>query len=708
MQYKLVLRKAFPFFFKTNDVERDQARVRVTIEVIALIYLLFSFYFSGFDQHELYTIFYLCQFIVLALLIYVLIRKYPGHYVSRKLFVAVLDTAAITFFMYRGEETGAIFFPLYLWVTIGTGFRYGRRYLFFSQLLSIAGFLFLCRYSWFWSEIETIHVFLAVLIIIPIYATSLIRRLTEAIEKAREASEAKSRFVSNMSHEIRTPLHGIIGIGELLSLRNYDEEYRGLCERLSKSAQLLLQLLNDVLDFSKIESGQFEIVKQPFNLHDVVTNISDILFAQVDQKSIRTDLIFGEDLSKYWIGDSKHIQQVLMNLIGNAVKFTEQGSITLSVSLISQKETSSTIRFLVKDSGIGMSPEFLTKIFDRFSQESDLSQTRYKGTGLGTTIAKQLVEAMGGSIGVESAPNIGSKFWFDLPMEEAEEAAINVPAPQELKAWNKTDHASRKDLRVLVAEDNETNQIIISKILETAGFSFELATDGEAALDKLLEEKYDVALLDMQMPGLTGIEVCKAYKMIHHDDKHIKFIMLSANVDHENQQLALQTGFSFCLPKPIESATLLSLIDQVNVSLSNPELHVAIDKNENADISIVDPVVLTELANFSSNDGFLREVLQSFDLEILKNLKGIETDLANSKFILVKGYAHAMRGTSSNVGAVALRNIAASIEKMTANELVENVGDLLPQLRILHEESVRLLNTLVNELENAKNEKVML
>ena len=313
------------FLSARSDVELDQAKVRLTVGVIGLGYLLLLYAVNGFNSHELGTTAYLCQFIGIALLLYLFIRHIPGHFVFRRLAANVLDIVTVTFFMYRLEEAGAIWFPMYLWITLGTGFRFGRRYLLFSQLLSIAGFLFLCRYSLYWSQIQAYPVFLITLVLIPLYATSLIGRLTEAIKKAQEANEAKSRFVSNISHEIRTPLHGIIGIGELLSLRQHDEEHAQLCARLLASARILVQLVDDVLDLSKIESGKLEIVEAPFNLREMVNSVASLMFGQASDKGLRSQLIIDPEISEIWLGDARLIQQVLLNLIGNAVKFTETG-----------------------------------------------------------------------------------------------------------------------------------------------------------------------------------------------------------------------------------------------------------------------------------------------------------------------------------------------------------------------------------------------
>lgn len=693
------------------DVELVQAKLRIKVECIVLLYLLISFAFGGLSSQEFATLCYLVGFMGIATVLYRSVQKKPGDYPNRKIFAVVLDTVAITFFMYRGAETAAIMFPLYLWVTLGHGFRFGTKYLVLSQLANIGGFLFLCEYNYFWHGINTKLVFLATLIIIPLYATTLIKVLTSAAEKAREASEEKTRFVSNMSHEIRTPLHGIIGISELLGIRNYDEEYRGLCDSLSKSANVLLRLVNDVLDFSKIESGKLEITKSAFNLHALMGDTTEVFRSEAAAKNIQIKLAIAPGLHHNWIGDAQHIQQVLINLIGNAIKFTKDGSISVTVNIVSSEGKSSQLRFSVTDTGIGIPDKFQSRIFERFAQAKDSNISQYRGTGLGTAISKQLVEAMGGNIAFTSKEKVGSTFWFELPMQVSDAVKSEIPENASLSSWiGNKDNQYRSGLRILVAEDNETNQLIINKILEKAGFQLDMVSDGEEALDTLLADDYDVALLDMQMPNLSGIEVCKAYKMIHPNNQKIDFIMLSANVDQREREKAMQVGFSECLPKPIESAKLLALLEKKarnkNEIPTRAMEPLSQGSSEKADSHLIDFSILHELAALSGDRDFLNEVVASFSSDVLKSLEAIEDSLRDKRYMEVQRHAHAMRGTASNVGVVAISKIARDIEKMNPLQTVEKVPDLLLEIRRIHAKAVHSLMETVSAITEDEEKKL--
>jgi two-component system sensor histidine kinase RpfC len=557
------------------DTELDQAKVRILVQSVVLIYMLACIASNAaLFPAELFA--FLGAMLALACLFYWNIKTRPGCYPARRILTSFADNFAITYVL-AGSELTMFIFPIYLWVTLGNGFRYGTKYLFISQAFSIAGLVVLMQYSTFESYKTLVPVFIATLVFIPLYATRLIKRLFHALEKAREGSAAKTRFVSNISHEIRTPLNGIVGISEILTHGHFtDSEYKKLCANLVSSAHSLMRLLNDVLDMAKIESGKLDIIKSDFDLHRLVEDVVRIFAYEASSKGLELKIAIDSPVPRYCVGATKQLQQILMNLIGNAVKFTEKGGVSVTVNLIKIEENANVLRFKIKDTGIGIPESHLDTVFERFAQINQEKTNKNVGTGLGTTIAKQLVEALGGVIGVASREGAGSTFWCDLPFELGDKEKVNgITQPTLASQIDKPDEA-RMHLKILVAEDNVVNQFVMRKILDDAGFTYRLVEDGEKALDALIGDNYDIAILDMLMPNMSGIDVCRAYKASRIEDKNLEFVMLSANVQQEDIETAAKVGFCASLPKPVDFVQLVRLLDEKaarkRVSTNNIEI----------------------------------------------------------------------------------------------------------------------------------------
>jgi len=382
-------------------------------------------------------------------------------------------------------------------------------------------------------------------------------KLREAKELAEDSARIKSEFLANMSHEIRTPMNGIIGVTNLALRHEMSESQKNYLTKIDQSARWLLRILDDILDFSKIEANKLKLEMAEFRMESVVSKISNIIAFSVKQKTIDFEIEVSDKVDFNLIGDSLRLEQVLLNITSNAVKFTQEGSVVIKVDVSGKNDNNVKLLFSVKDTGIGMSEKQTAIIFDAFGQ-ADSSTTRlYGGTGLGLAICKSLVELMGGEIWVESTPGAGTTFFFTACFETVD--------AQELLHDEGTDEpdytvpGELKGARLLLAEDNEINQLIAEELLTIAGFSVDIAENGAIAVEMVEKGNYDLVLMDIQMPETDGFD---ATKIIRSNAKYanLPILAMTANAMHGDKEKSLQAGMNDHITKPLVPKDMLRTI----------------------------------------------------------------------------------------------------------------------------------------------------
>jgi two-component system sensor histidine kinase RpfC len=402
----------------TGDSEPEQAKVRMAIALLLVSYICVPW---GAEEQfkEVITSLgsqILLSWSLLGIVLFLAIVVNPVQSPIRRVCGAILDMGSLSvLFFYTGEEIVPLFL-LYLWVILGNGFRFGLSNLYISQAIAIIGFSVVVVWGEYWQLHHSFGVsLLMMLCALPLYAAFLIKKLQAAIALAKQANEAKSRFLANMSHELRTPLNGVIGMGDLLRETNLSYEQRELLGTMHSSANTLLELIENVLDIAKIEAGKILIDSRDFDLHDLVNSVIYMLTPQGLKKGLTVSCMFDPETPFALKGDQQHLRQVLINLVNNAIKFTEKGSVVLSVRLAGGTDSNPRIRFEITDTGIGIAEDSIDKIFDDFTQADASTSRSHGGTGLGTSISKELVELMDGEIGISSEVGKGSTFWFEIP-----------------------------------------------------------------------------------------------------------------------------------------------------------------------------------------------------------------------------------------------------------------------------------------------------
>lgn len=387
-------------------------------------------------------------------------------------------------------------------------------------------------------------------------------RLEAQLRATEESSQAKTRFLSHMSHEIRTPMNAIVGMNEL-AMKNPDlpEESRKQLEKIDSSAHHMLDLINDILDMSRIESGSVELREDPFLLSGLLNRVNGIISSQCEDKGLDYECHVEGPAAETYAGDYLKIKQVLINILGNGVKFTEQGGISLRVEAKEPEEDRQWVAFVMKDTGVGLDSAFLPHLFDPFSQEDDTNTNRYGGSGLGMAITKQLVDMMGGEIQVYSEKGRGSTFTVSLPLVIKESSEEHRPAAKE------TENISLAGRRILYAEDIEINAEILGDLLEMEDMEGDWAQNGQAAVDLFAESgefTYDAILMDLRMPVMDGLEAAALIRSMDHPEaKTIPIIAMTANAFDEDVQNSLNAGMNAHLSKPIDPDRLYETLSQL-------------------------------------------------------------------------------------------------------------------------------------------------
>ncbi|HXY98978.1 MAG TPA: ATP-binding protein [Stellaceae bacterium] len=815
-----------------TDKEPQQIVIRLFFPGFVLIYLVGLAVFGAAGDRLVPLLAVVIAGVLCEWLLFIDLISRPGSSSYRRAAAMLSDVGFISIFLHIGGALAAPWFSTYFWVVLGFGFGFGRRALVAAALMSLAGFGAVWASTPFWREqpLAASGVVMA-LVLLSAYAASLLGSLTLAKAAAEEANAAKNRFLAVMSQELRAPLNGMIGTASLLGRTGLDAEQRDMLAAMQLSARALLGVINDILDFAKIEAGKLQPEIESFALHEVLGATVAMLRPQAEAKGLSLALRIDPRLPHAYRGLPLQLRQILVNLITNAIKATPQGRVEVSARLLARENDTIGLRLAVRDEGAGIAAEARGTIFDVFNRANGLATRRPGGAGLGLVIAKQLTRLMSGTIAVESAPDKGNTFIVDVPLHYDAVAAARPPdlagreaiilttdadlaasLQAKLGAWHGAVHwlgedeavlrhlgespadaprailvvdgrldplaalslahrlaalatrppltlflaaaggadsvaglgasqlaaileapladgalasallaasasdvqpaqaaaaaretvaasapagpplpAPARKLRILIAEHDGANRKILRRILEMAGHQTAVVDDGEAALAVLDRDRFDLVLLDVAMPELSGYEVAKLYRMEHLGEGRLPLIALAADAASETERQCREGGMDAVLTKPVEATQLLAAIDETYARVTSPGggasvspvvTPISAHPRYFADAgAVVDEATIEALRMLGGGSEFLGDVIETFCTDgkrLLDHLReaAVEGDLRAFKELL-----HSLRSGAANVGAARLCQTVTTLRDVTGKDLRQNGTGYIEKLQ---------------------------
>jgi two-component system sensor histidine kinase RpfC len=675
-----------------------QAKLRVTAGLPVILLMSAALWYWGSPHGAVGVaggLFVLLMHAVYAFAALMFARRMKPFSVSQMVVgTAILDPLLLSVFVGFLGENGSIFVCFFLFTTLGFGFRIGIKPMWICQAVSVVGFAAATALTPAWTEhpIPALTVLL-LLLIVPLYATLLIKKLRDARALAESESKAKSELLAKVSHELRTPLAGIVASAELIAAETGDPATEKRVETILSLSRDLTTEINDLLDTAKYKADALVLESAPFDVRDVVEKVRLTLASAAASKGIGLQFKMDEAIEGRIVGDAHYLGRVLLNIVGNAVKFTSQGGVDVSLKLLDSAPDQYRVRFAVQDTGIGIDNELHKAIFDPFFQASVGTTRKYGGTGLGMSIAKELVVMMGGELLLESETDKGSLFYFELKFPRV------VSRLQEKAKGSAPRVVTGK--RILIADDNATNLLLVRQMLELDRHEVVTAANGTEAVAVLASRNFDLVILDFNMADMDGADVMKVYRFGRINAAPVFFLTADVTLNTVEKLHAL--GAIGVLHKPITLDGLREAVVKVFAAEARP-LPVRPLQRSLAPVAAtyIDHDVIAELQSVFPRQAGMVQLLESAITDTQKNYDAIVEAIESGNVVSLRERAHALKGVTDSVGAVRLSAVANRLMKVARDDLARDRVRFQADIREATMQSVGELRLVISEKSAAR------
>jgi two-component system sensor histidine kinase RpfC len=661
---------------------RTQARLRARLGIPVCLAMLLCLWYQGPARPEIgwWQIVLAFGLNIIYNAVVLLAVRAPSQFkpIPIAYLTAVMDPLLLSLGLSLIGEAGQLFTCFYLFTILGFGFRIGAKTMAVCQTASIAGFIVMALFTppWRHHPVAALAVLLF-LIVVPYYAKSLIVGLQRACDRAETESRAKTQLLANVSHELRTPLTGIVSCAQLIREENDDSRVRRRSDTILTLSRELMVQINDLLDSAKVGADALQLERAPFRIADLGEQLRRTLAATALAKGVLLHVSIDDRIASHLLGDAFHLGRVLLNLGGNALKFTEHGEVLIRMSLLDETRAACHVRFSCRDTGIGIAPELHQKIFEPFFQASAGTTRKYGGTGLGMSIVQGILTAMNSRLTVQSAPGQGSLFEFDLWLERSMPPEIAEPAATE----------TVRNKRILVADDNATNLVLTRELLERDGHQVTTAVNGREAIELLRTAPIDLAILDFNMGDIDGATVLQIHRFGTLEP--VPAYILTADNAPATARRLMDTGAAGVLHKPIGLATLRQAINHVFSAGPAPR------QEGLAPVQYIDQATMADLRALGDDPLFFEKLLGTAAADIEALCVILSEAILRQDMGTTRTKAHALKGISVSVGAVQLSSIATRLTHIEQADLQREGAALAADIARTATHSISSLRSLM-------------